>query len=253
MSHELRTPLNGLLGYTQLLHMEGGLSATQSQRVDAILGAGSHLLQMIDQILELSEVEADHAEAHMYETGSASRGAGLPGPLQRTRCPVSRNRYRYRANPDAWRSPGTLETNVGNGGMSSLTDGCARLPASAGIGVLEVELAGEMLYPSADLAVQGGGLGRRHPDPVSRWRRSRPRQALAPGRSAVRGSAPSVRAAATPPLEQGLPSGDRDDGHEGRLDVGKSPAGLRAIIVAEARAVVQGKGRCSPPAAATTR
>jgi light-regulated signal transduction histidine kinase (bacteriophytochrome)/CheY-like chemotaxis protein len=59
MSHELRTPLNGLLGYAQLLRMEGGLSPQQMRRVDSMLSAGTHLLQVISRVLEFSEIEAD--------------------------------------------------------------------------------------------------------------------------------------------------------------------------------------------------
>jgi len=60
MSHELRTPLNGILGYAQLLHLEGGLRATQLAKVDAMLSAGGHLLQMINRVLEISEIESEH-------------------------------------------------------------------------------------------------------------------------------------------------------------------------------------------------
>ena len=59
MSHELRTPLNGILGYAQLLRMEGSLSATQLARVDAMLNAGKHLLEMIHCVLDLSEIETE--------------------------------------------------------------------------------------------------------------------------------------------------------------------------------------------------
>ena len=59
MSHELRTPLNGILGYAQLLRMEGGLTCGQSGRVEAMLGAGAHLLQMINRVLDFSEIEAE--------------------------------------------------------------------------------------------------------------------------------------------------------------------------------------------------
>ncbi|MDQ2762087.1 MAG: ATP-binding protein, partial [Pseudomonadota bacterium] len=62
MSHELRTPLNGILGYAQLLHLEGGLNTGQTARVDAMLGAGQHLLQMITRVLDLSEIESEHVE-----------------------------------------------------------------------------------------------------------------------------------------------------------------------------------------------
>ena len=65
MSHELRTPLNGVLGYAQLLRLEGGLNATQLGRVDSMLGAGSHLLQMINCVLDLSEIEAEHVTLRM--------------------------------------------------------------------------------------------------------------------------------------------------------------------------------------------
>lgn len=60
MSHEMRTPLNGILGYAQLLRLDGGLDAVQSMRVESMLGAGNHLLQMIRQVLDLSAIEAGH-------------------------------------------------------------------------------------------------------------------------------------------------------------------------------------------------
>jgi CheY-like chemotaxis protein/nitrogen-specific signal transduction histidine kinase len=60
MSHELRTPLNGILGYAELLRSEGGLNAAQGGRVAAMLGAGTHLLDMINSVLTLAEIEAGH-------------------------------------------------------------------------------------------------------------------------------------------------------------------------------------------------
>jgi PAS domain S-box-containing protein len=62
MSHELRTPLNGILGYAHLLRMEGGLTLAQAARVDAMLEAGKHLLEMITCVLDLSEIEAERVE-----------------------------------------------------------------------------------------------------------------------------------------------------------------------------------------------
>jgi signal transduction histidine kinase len=67
MSHELRTPLNGVLGYAQLLHLEGGLSVNQAARVNNMLGAGEHLLQMINSVLDLSQIEADQVEIQPIE------------------------------------------------------------------------------------------------------------------------------------------------------------------------------------------
>jgi signal transduction histidine kinase/CheY-like chemotaxis protein len=59
MSHELRTPLNGLLGYARLLRLDGNLNETQDGRVEAMLSAGAHLLDMIQRVLDLSEIESD--------------------------------------------------------------------------------------------------------------------------------------------------------------------------------------------------
>ena len=67
MSHELRTPLNGILGYAHLLRIEGGLNTVQGGRVDAMLEAGRHLLEMITCVLDLSEIEAEHVELHPVE------------------------------------------------------------------------------------------------------------------------------------------------------------------------------------------
>lgn len=62
MSHELRTPLHGILGYAQLLRAEAPLDAVQAERVDAMLGAGTHLLTMINGVLDLSQIEAERLE-----------------------------------------------------------------------------------------------------------------------------------------------------------------------------------------------
>jgi signal transduction histidine kinase len=62
MSHELRTPLNAVLGYAQLLTMQGGLSAKQARGLDAIHKSGQHLLALINDILELARIEAGRTE-----------------------------------------------------------------------------------------------------------------------------------------------------------------------------------------------
>ncbi len=64
MSHELRTPLNGILGYAQLLRMDPSLSAAQATQVNAMLTAGTHLLEMVTCVLDLSEIETGSVELH---------------------------------------------------------------------------------------------------------------------------------------------------------------------------------------------
>ncbi|MDY0162804.1 ATP-binding protein [Desulfobotulus sp.] len=59
MSHELRTPLNGILGYAQLLHRDGNrLNTKDQERIQVIRQCGEHLLRMINDILDLSKIEA---------------------------------------------------------------------------------------------------------------------------------------------------------------------------------------------------
>ncbi len=58
MSHEIRTPLNAILGYSQLLMIDPQLSSQQHERMQAILNAGQRLLHLINDILDLSKIEA---------------------------------------------------------------------------------------------------------------------------------------------------------------------------------------------------
>jgi signal transduction histidine kinase len=57
MSHELRTPLNAILGFGQLLQMRGS-EADRQESVKQILNAGAHLLELINEILDMSAVES---------------------------------------------------------------------------------------------------------------------------------------------------------------------------------------------------
>jgi PAS domain S-box-containing protein len=68
MSHELRTPLNGVLGYAQLLQRDSGMSARQREALDAIMKSGSHLLEVINEILDLSKIEAGRVDTHTTAT-----------------------------------------------------------------------------------------------------------------------------------------------------------------------------------------
>lgn len=59
MSHELRTPLNAILGFSQLLSRDSQLSKKQKQHLSIINSSGSHLLELINDILEMSKIEAN--------------------------------------------------------------------------------------------------------------------------------------------------------------------------------------------------
>lgn len=58
MSHEIRTPLNAIIGFSQLMKRDMNLSSQQKEYNTAIIRAGEHLLELINEILELSKIEA---------------------------------------------------------------------------------------------------------------------------------------------------------------------------------------------------
>jgi len=64
MSHELRTPLNAIIGFSEILADQtfGGMNQRQLKYAGNILASGRHLLQLINDILDLSKIEAGHAE-----------------------------------------------------------------------------------------------------------------------------------------------------------------------------------------------
>jgi signal transduction histidine kinase len=64
MSHELRTPLNGILGCAQILLRSKGLPEPQQYHVNIIEQCASHLLTLINDILDLSKIEARKLELH---------------------------------------------------------------------------------------------------------------------------------------------------------------------------------------------
>lgn len=66
MSHEIRTPLNAILGFSQLLLHDQQITAEQREQMSAINRSGEHLLALINDILEMSKIEA--GRAHLNRT-----------------------------------------------------------------------------------------------------------------------------------------------------------------------------------------
>ena len=68
MSHEIRTPMNSILGFSQLLLGESGLALRDRERVESIQRAGEHLRALIDDVLEMSKIEAGRVSVGRKET-----------------------------------------------------------------------------------------------------------------------------------------------------------------------------------------
>jgi signal transduction histidine kinase/DNA-binding response OmpR family regulator len=64
MSHELRTPLNGILGYAQVLLRDRSMAPQHHDRINVIHQCGSHLLTLINDVLDLSKIEARKLELY---------------------------------------------------------------------------------------------------------------------------------------------------------------------------------------------
>jgi signal transduction histidine kinase len=65
MSHELRTPLNAIIGVTEMLREDAEAAKQDTEPLDRVLGAGRHLLALINDILDLSKIEAGRMELQL--------------------------------------------------------------------------------------------------------------------------------------------------------------------------------------------
>ncbi len=67
MSHEIRTPLNSILGFAQILKRDASLTAKQTEHLETINRSGEHLLQLINDILDMAKIEAGKARLESVE------------------------------------------------------------------------------------------------------------------------------------------------------------------------------------------
>lgn len=111
MSHELRTPLNAILGFGQLLELEN-LNGKQQEYIKLLLEGGDHLLELVNDVLNLSKIEAGHLEvsneairsleiledcANMIEPFAVERGIALHfDPTQQADCLIKGDRTRLK-------------------------------------------------------------------------------------------------------------------------------------------------------------
>ena len=90
MSHELRTPLNAIIGFSEVLseRMFGEINAKQAEYLSDILESGRHLLSLINDILDLSKIEAGRMELEPTDFS-------LPGAIDNTLTLVRERAHRH--------------------------------------------------------------------------------------------------------------------------------------------------------------
>ena len=64
VSHEIRTPMNAIIGYAQIMQHSSDLSDKHKQAVETIQNSGDHLLKLINEVLDISKIEAGRMEVH---------------------------------------------------------------------------------------------------------------------------------------------------------------------------------------------
>ena len=82
MSHEIRTPMNAILGYSQILARDSALPPFHRDAIATILTSGGHLLRLIDEILDLSKIDAGRMEVAATDFDLAVLVAELSGMFQ---------------------------------------------------------------------------------------------------------------------------------------------------------------------------
>jgi len=150
MSHELRTPLNAISGFSQVLRkrMFGEINDKQAEYLDEILAASRDLLTLIDDVLDLSKVEAGQIELELAPFS-------LPGALERVLVVVgeqaSRGNVRISLTTDA-----AIDTVVGDErrirqvALNLLSNAIKFTPAGGAVAVRAARQAGELRISVTD-------------------------------------------------------------------------------------------------------
>lgn len=75
MSHDLRTPLNAILGFSSLMRREAEIPASQREKLDIINRSGEHLLNLVNDVLEMAKIEAGRLQLQMaaFDLGAVVR------------------------------------------------------------------------------------------------------------------------------------------------------------------------------------
>ena len=154
MSHELRTPLNAVIGFSEMLSARyfGDLTDKQAEYVGDIHGSGKHLLSLINDILDLSKIEAGRME---LEEGEFDLRAALDNALTLVRERAQRSGVALRLETDpalgAFRGD---ERKLKQVVLNLLSNAVKFTPRGGAVGVVARQANG-----SAEIAVSDTGVG----------------------------------------------------------------------------------------------
>lgn len=148
MSHELRTPLNSIIGFTSLLRqgLSGPVNAEQKKQLEIVQTSASHLLALIDDLLDVSRIEAGRADleieafdfvdvvneaVRLLEPMAKRKGLEMIADVQAPAIPMTGDRKR------------TLQVllNLANNAVKFTERGCVKIGATASAGVLRVTVS----------------------------------------------------------------------------------------------------------------
>lgn len=99
MSHELRTPLNGILGYAQILQRDKAVTAKQADGLKTIYQCGDHLLNLINEVLDLAKIEAQKLELYPSPLDLATFLQGIR-EIARIKAEQKEIRFNYEVSPN---------------------------------------------------------------------------------------------------------------------------------------------------------
>jgi signal transduction histidine kinase len=150
MSHELRTPLNAIIGFSQVLRdeMVGSVNEKQAEYLDDIISSGNHLLSLINDVLDLSKVEAGQIEldVHPFSLREAlERGV----VMVRERAAEDGVRVGFTADPEVDVVDGD-ERRIKQVIFNLLSNAVKFTPAGGAVDVSATRADGEVLVSVAD-------------------------------------------------------------------------------------------------------
>jgi len=161
MSHEIRTPMNAILGYAQILREREALTPEQQDRaVEAIYSSGDHLLRLINDVLDLSKIEAGRMEVQLLDFDLERLVGGL-GSMFALRCRQKGLDWRVEQEGEVWQVRG--DENKLRQVLINLLGNAAKFTESGEV-VLEVrQEQGQYHFAVRDT---GPGIDRAHQEQI---------------------------------------------------------------------------------------